>query len=340
MKKFIICSVIVFSFSLVGCSSKTNSTKSSDNTSNSTEIKTTSPTTGNNSNDEVKNITKGISVSGDPNVALPIVKVGGNIYVSQWKDNNRLYEYLSSDINSINDLVKATKKYDLFSREMVQDTEKIYFTNISDNSNIYTLSDSTKEIKKLDSSRSSNITLGSDGLYFINQSDNRKIYKINLNDNTKTAVIQDSVGKFLLFSDTIIYQNKNDKFKLFAYSLNDKIKTELTSNSAESFGVTNNKLIYVNSGDQDSIWALDLQSMENKKLINVEAENLQVVSGRIFFINRSSANYLNELILPANGIASASTIINEGVEQYFISDNTIYYESKTSHNDINTHKIK
>ncbi|GFZ34201.1 hypothetical protein CSC2_47270 [Clostridium zeae] len=343
MKKFLICSVIVFSFSLVGCSSKSNSANSSStnsNNSNSSEIKITSPTTGNSSNNAVKNATKSISVSGDPNVALPIVKIGNNIYVSQWKDNNRLYEYLSSDINSINDLLKATKKYDLFSREIVQDTEKIYFTNIADNSNIYTLSDSTKEIKKFDNSRSSNITLGTDGLYFINQSDNSKIYKINLSDNTKTAVIQDSVGKFLLFSDTIIYQNKNDKFKLYAYSLTDKTKTELTGNSAESFGVANNKLIYVNSGDQDSIWSLDLQSMEGKKLINVEAENLQVISGRIFFINRFSANYLNELILPANGTASTNPIINEGVEQYFISGNSIYYESKTSHNDIKTYNIK
>ncbi|GFP77932.1 DUF5050 domain-containing protein [Clostridium fungisolvens] len=340
MKKFLICSVIVFSFLLVGCSSKSNSTNSSTNSSNSTEIKITSPTTENNSNNDVKNDTKSISVSGDPIVALPIVKVGNNIYVSQWKDNNRLYEYLGSDINSINDLLKATKKYDLFSREMVQDTEKIYFTNISDNGNIYTLSDSTKEVKKLDNSKSSNITLGADGLYFINQSDNSKIYKINLSDNTKTAVIQDSVGKFLLFNDTIIYQNKNDKFKLYAYSLTDKTKTELTSNSAESFGVANNKLIYVNSGDQDSIWSLDLQSMEDKKLMNVEAENLQVISGRIFFINRSSGNYLNELISPANGTASTNPIINEGVEQYFISENTVYYESKTSHNDIKTYNIK
>lgn len=340
MKKLLICSVIVFCFLLFGCSSKSNSTSSSNNSSNSTEIKITSPTTGDNSTNEIKNTTKSISVSGDPNVALPIVKVGSNIYVSQWKDNNRLYEYLGSDINSINDLLKAAKKYDLFSREMVQDTEKIYFTNIADNSNIYTLSNSTKEVKKLDTSRSSNITLGTDGLYFINQSDNSKIYKISLSDNTKTAVIQDSVGKFLLFSDTIIYQNKNDKFKLYAYSLNDKTKTELTSNSAESFGVANNKLYYVNSGDQDSIWSLDLQSMENKKLINIESENLQVVSGRIFFINRSASNYLNELILPVSGTASTNSIINEGVEQYFISENTIYYESKTSHNDIKVYNIK
>ncbi|QAA30757.1 DUF5050 domain-containing protein [Clostridium manihotivorum] len=342
MKKLLIYSAVIMSLTLFSCSSTSSSTNSNTKKSSSTEIKITSPTVENDINTQNSTKKTGITVSGGFSKSLPIIRLGNNTYVSQWKDNNRLYKYISNDLTSLNDLTKADKKYDYYCTELIQDNERIYFSNMSDNNSIYTLTDSTGEIKKFDNSRSSNLVLGSDGLYFINASDNNKIYKISLADKIKTAVTQDSASKFLLFNDWIIYQNKNDKYRIYAYSLADKTKLKLTNNSSESFGVTNNNLYYVNSGEGDSIWSLDLQTLEEKKIVTAQAENLQIVANRIFFINKSDSSYLYELISPSTGnqVAATKSLVTEGINQYHILENTIYYESITSHNDIKAYNIK
>lgn len=342
MKKVLIYSAIIMSLTLVSCSSTSSSTSSTTKKSSSTEIKITSPTVENDTNTQNSAKKSGITVSGEFTKALPIIKLGNNTYVSQWKDNNRLYKYTANDLTSLNDLLKSSKKYDYYSTELVQDTQRLYFSNMSDNNSIYTLTDSTEEIKKFDNSRSSNLILGSDGLYFINASDNNKIYKISLTDKAKTAITQDSASKFLLFNDWIIYQNKNDNYRVYAYSLANKTKLKLTNNSSESFVVTNNNLYYVNAGEGDSIWSLDLQTLEDTKLVATQAENLQISANRLFFINKSDSNYLYELIPPSTGNQGATTkaLVNEGINQYHILENTIYYESITSHNDIKAYNIK
>lgn len=201
-----------------------------------------------------------------------IVETQKDYFYSSLDDNNRIYRKSKNNSNKDSEISMMSGNY------LIQDEEKIYYSNSQENGKIYYFDsdkfDENLEPIKFNNYKSRDLVVTKDGIFYINQDDYEKIYFTSFDGKIEKAVTQDRAPKFIISDNTIYYQNANDGYKLYCINFDDKEKIMLSDFSVESFCTVNGLLLVSNSDDADSLYIVNTNK-NIKKISNIKAIQLK-----------------------------------------------------------------
>ena len=151
---------------------------------------------------------------------------------------------------------------------------------------------------------------------------------------TSQLITTDTVGKYLLNGDFILYQNISDNSTLYSIKKDGTQRKKLTDYSVDSFAPFENQLLIINSSDNNNLYVLDPSTDESKRLALMNGENLKVYNNKLYFINLNKSNALYTLTVNLQkSEVSASSILAEGINDYYPTDAGIFVEKRINVNN-------
>lgn len=271
----------------------------------------------------------------------PFAFYGDNLFFSNLEDNNRL-SYMTSNIPS--PIIKTTDIEDFldYPTSSLTILENIlYFSNGSEKNSLYSMNLETKDISFLNNHNVHSLCSSTSNLFYINSDDNNKLYIYSPKNNTYITPTNDSIGKFIINGNNIIYQNLSDNSKLYKVNINGNNKEKLTDYSVDSFCSYEGNLLFINSSDNNNLYLLNPTDLSAKRIYLMNGQDLKQYNNKLYFINIDKSNALYSLnINQETQEVSSSEIIKDGINEYYLSDNFIFYEKKGNANNIYAYNIK
>lgn len=261
------------------------------------------------------------------------------VFFPNWKENNRLSQTklpLNNSTLFSNDIIK---QYDFSSHSLVLVGNKLYFGNSSKGNALTSLNIIDNTSTKLNSNSIHNLIAYNNNLFYINLSD-QKLYTYNTETSNGGAISLDKVGKYIINNYFILYQNLDDNNKLYKINIDGTERTALTNFSVDSFTVFEDEIIVSNSNDNNYIYSISSINLEARRLSLVSASKIKGNNNKIYFINEQDSNRLCELIIsPVTEPPKILTLINDNIEDYYLSDTGIFYRKSVDVNKPNYIKL-
>lgn len=262
-----------------------------------------------------------------------------NVYFPNWKENNRLSQTKLPTDNTKIFSKDISNQYDFSSSSLVLVGNKLYFGDSAKNNALTSLNIIDNKATQLNSNSVHNLIAYNENLYYINLKD-QKLYTYNTETSKGGAISLDKVGKYIINNNFILYQNLDDNNKLYKINIDGSQRKALTDFSVDSFAIFEDEIIVSNTTDNNYIYSVSSINLEAKRLNLINASNIKGNDNKIYFINGDNSNRLCELtITSATEPPTIKTLIDDNIEEYYISDKGIFYRKSIDVNKPNYFKF-
>lgn len=327
MRKSIVFSLLLITTLVIsGCSSKISNTVAAPKTYSS------SPST-----DSSTVFTP--FVLGDTTIySSPFVINGKSLAFPNWGDNNKISIINEPYPKSLIETKDVVDYYNYSTDTLALINNILYFANGSDQNHLSSINLADKSTTKINDHNAHDIIPSGDNLFYLSVLDDHKnqnrLYSYNTVTNDNQLIITDTVGRYLLNGDFILYQNINDNSTLYSIKKDGTQRKKLTDYSVDSFAPFANQLLIINSSDNNNLYVLDPSTDVSKRLALMNGENLKVYKTKLYFINLNKANGLYTLTVDLQkSIVSASSILAEGINDYYPTDAGIFVQKQINVNN-------
>lgn len=268
----------------------------------------------------------------------PFVLNETSLIFPNWEENNKISVINEPYPQTLIQTKDAVDYYNYSTDTLALINNIIYFANGSDANHLTSMNSADKIAKKINDHNVHDILAAGDTLFYVSVLDEHKnqkrLYSYNTSTTASNLITEDTVGKYLLNGDFILYQNVSDNSALYSIKTDGTQRTKLTDYSVESFAPFENQLLIINLSDNNNLYVLDPLTQKSKRLALMNGENLKVYNNKLYFINLYKNNALYTLTVDlAKPEVSASSILAEGINDYYPTDAGIFIEKRINVNN-------
>lgn len=336
MKKTILCILLSINLAIItGCGTTNNSPNTSSSDSNSSTSSPITATSTTYSEDNSITNKSNFRIIGESYYICPFIFNGTDLLFSNPDENNRISiipDPLPENIldsNSVKDFI------DYSSDNIGLIGEYLYFSNSSDNNNLYSCKIGTKEISKINNHSVDKMIIVNNLIYYTNKIDNNKLYVFDAETLQASLVTSDSVGQYIVNGDYIIYQNLSDNSKLYSIKFDCSEKQKLTDYTANSFITYKDEILFFNSSDNNNLYSLSPETLKTTRLKIMNGSQLQTINDTLYFINGDDINNLYSLSIDsASSEVKLTPEISFGINYYYLTPSGIFYSPSINVNNI------
>ncbi|OPX47130.1 DUF5050 domain-containing protein [Clostridium thermobutyricum] len=321
-KLFILSLFALMSISLFGCNKDNSDEKNITSSLNSTDTIDYSK--------EKKEISdkknnKNFSLTENSVTPSPFILNDSILYFPNWDNNNKISLINFSDKN-----FKITNKsvgefFEYSTNSMTLLHNEIFFANGNDNYNFSKINLANKQVTKINNKSVRDICNDNVRIYYVDYKTN-ELFTYDPIDNISNKITSNKIGKFIVNGNNILYQNSDDKYKLYRVTIDGSLNEKLLDYSVESFAVYDDKLYFINSSDNNYLYYLDPETMDTRRVTIISARNISVYKNKLVFIDINDFNKLKSINIDLNkNKFNTSTIINDSINDFYISEKGIFY---------------
>ena len=189
----------------------------------------------------------------------------------------------------------------------------IYFTNTSENNNLYKLDYEKKSITLVSSNSFSKIASSANDIIYINKAMGDTLGCYNTKNNTSIQLSSDKCGSFIVNGEYILYQNLNDNSSLYVIKKDGSGRQKLTSTGVDSFATYN------------YLYSLNLSSKESQRIDLLKGTNLKHHNESFYFISLEHSNHLYSFSIDDElNIIGKTPRINDAISDYYLTESGIF----------------
>lgn len=265
----------------------------------------------------------------------PFVFNETDLIFPNWEDNNKISIIKDPLPTNRISTTSITDFFDYSTESLTLIGDLIYFSNASSNNCLSSINLTTKEYIKINNNNVHNLLSSNDVLFYINKSDKNRIYSYNTLNKQSNSLSSDSVGHFIVSGSYILYQNLSDNSNLYKVNIDGSQNEKLTNYSVDSFVPYENKLLIINSSDNNNLYVLNPIDLSSKRLYIMNGEMLKSIEDKLYFINLKDSNYLYSLqINLEEESVTSSPVIKDGINNYFLTPTSIFFEKRLNVNNV------
>lgn len=327
MRKSIIFSLLLITTLVIsGCSSETSTTVAAPKTYS------TSNTT------SLNEVYTPLSLGAITIYPSPFIINGTSLIFPNREDNNRISVINEPFPKTLIQTKDVVDYYNYSTDTLALINNIVYFANGSDGNHLTSMNLTDKITNKINDHNIHDILINGDTLFYLSVLDEHKnqnkLYSYNTSTNDSKIIITDTVGKYLLNGDFILYQNISDNSTLYSIKKDGTQRTKLTDFSVDSFAPFENQLLIINSSDNNNLYVLEPSTDKTKRLALMNGTNLKIYNDKLYFINLFKSNNLYTLTVNLEKAeVSVSSILAEGINDYYPTDAGIFAEKRINVNN-------
>ena len=200
----------------------------------------------------------------------------------------------------------------------------IYFTNTSENNNLYKLDYEKKSITLVSSDSFSKIASSANDIIYINKAMGDTLGCYNTKNNTSIQLSSDKCGSFIVNGEYILYQNLNDNLSLYVIKKDGSGRQKLTSAGVDSFATYKNFIIYINAED-NYLYSLNLSSKKSQRIDLLKGTNLKHHNESFYFISLEHSNHLYSFSIDDKlNVIGKTPRINDAISDYYLTESGMF----------------
>ena len=246
------------------------------------------------------------------------------LFFSDSNNNNKLSVTSSSLSKNYIEDENIQDIYDYSVESMTSIDNIIYFTNTSENNNLYKLDYEKKSITLVSSDSFSKIASSANDIIYINKAMGDTLGCYNTKNNTSIQLSSDKCGSFIVNGEYILYQNLNDNLSLYVIKKDGSGRQKLTSTGVDSFATYKNFIIYINAED-NYLYSLNLSSKKSQRIDLLKGTNLKHHNESFYFISLEHSNHLYSFSIDDKlNVIGKTPRINDAISDYYLTESGMF----------------
>lgn len=177
----------------------------------------------------------------------------------------------------------------LTNTNVIDNNKNIYYSDKDDQYNLYCLS-LDGNIKKLNSDRCYNLTLGNGVIYYTDNNNLDNIFKINTDGNGR-AKLTDDKGQYLAVSGNFVfYSSVSDENRMYRINLDGSARTKINDDFSTNITSFNNQIYYINRSDMGKIYRVNTDGSGHKLIVDDPSKFIYISGYRMYYTNEREGN--------------------------------------------------